>query len=327
MTSPHTHLFSPAQTAAAPKSGNGADRAAMREALDELFQAAQRYRTSAEFMALVQFVTKFRRYAPYSAMLIHIQRPGATFVAPARRWITEYGRRVKTGATPMVILQPMGPVMFVFDVGDTEPLPGATPLPVPVEDPYGVRNGKVGRELPQTLENARRDGVRCTERTGLGNQFAGCVVVYSGAPATIQFPVGVKPPRTVPVPVRYDMILNGDTTPETRYATLAHELAHLYCGHLGTPDETWWPDRRGHAKEVVEFEAEAVSYLVCRRLGLDSPADRYLSNYMGEHNDVPCISLDAVFRVAALIESMGRRRLPVRKPGASSKRRAKSTKG
>lgn len=315
MTSQHVNLFSPVKAAAPPKSGNGADRAAMREALDELFQAAQRYRTSAEFMALVQFVTKFRRYAPYNAMLIHIQRPGATFVAPAHRWITEYGRRVKTGATPMVILQPMGPVMFVFDVGDTEPLPGAKPLPVPVEDPYGVRSGKIGGELPQTLENARRDGVRHEQRTGLGNQLAGFIAIYGGAPATVEFPIRIKPPTSVAVPLRYEMVLSAEATPETRYATLAHELAHLYCGHLGTPDEAWWPDRRGHPKTVEEFEAEAVSYLVCRRLGLDSPADRYLSNYMGEHNDVPCISLDAVFRVAGLIESMGRRRLPVRKPG------------
>ena len=39
--------------------------------------------------------------------------------------------------------------------------------------------------------------------------------------------------------------LNDDLSPESRYVTLAHELGHLYCGHLGTPNEKWWPDRRG----------------------------------------------------------------------------------
>jgi hypothetical protein len=33
----------------------------------------------------------------------------------------ESGRRIKVGGRPLVILQPRGPVMFVFDVSDTEP--------------------------------------------------------------------------------------------------------------------------------------------------------------------------------------------------------------
>jgi hypothetical protein len=50
--------------------------------------------------------------------------------------------------------------------------------------------------------------------------------------------------------------------PESRYATLVHELAHLYCGHLGTPDDGWWPDRQNLSLTVCEFEAESVSDLV-----------------------------------------------------------------
>lgn len=297
------------------RSRKGADRAETRAALDELFLAARRYQSSAEFMGLVQFVTKFRRYSPFNAMLVHVQRPGAAYCAPANRWRSQYGRRIKKGATPMVILQPMGPVMFVFDVGDTEALPGAVPLPVPVEDPFGARGGRVGLELPRTLENARRDGVRTEERPALGNQLAGFITVRVGAAATVEFPTRVRPPQSVSVPVGYDVVLHSGAKSEAKYATLVHELAHLYCGHLGTPDDSWWPDRRGLGKEAREFEAESVSYLVCRRLGIETPSEGYLSGYMDKNNEVPSISLDAVLRVAGLIESMGKRRLAKRKPG------------
>ncbi len=38
--------------------------------------------------------------------------------------------------------------------------------------------------------------------------------------------------------VRYELLLNAKHSPEQKYATLAHELAHLYCGHLGSPATT-----------------------------------------------------------------------------------------
>src|SRR5438105_15746564 len=105
------------------------DRDVARRALDELFSLARRYKSSAAYRELIEFVGRFRSYSPFNAMLVHVQMPGATFVAPAKRWIREHRRKIKPGARPIVILQPMGPVMFVFDVADTEPEKGAPPLP------------------------------------------------------------------------------------------------------------------------------------------------------------------------------------------------------
>ena len=93
-----------------------------RRALDELFGVACRYNSSKAFRELMDFIARFHFYSPFNAMLIHIQMEGANYVAPARRWHLDYRRRIKSGARPIVILQPMGPVMFVFDVADTEPL-------------------------------------------------------------------------------------------------------------------------------------------------------------------------------------------------------------
>ena len=91
----------------------GLDNSAAPAALDELFRLARRYRTSQEYFQLLRFVSRFRAYAPFNAMLVHVQRPGARYVASASRW-QHYRRRIRSGANPLVILQPMGPVMFVF---------------------------------------------------------------------------------------------------------------------------------------------------------------------------------------------------------------------
>jgi hypothetical protein len=87
----------------------------------------------------------------------------------------------------------------------------------------------------------------------------------------------------------------------------------LYCGHLGTPNEKWWPDRTGLPHDIREFEAESVCYLVCNRLGIDNRSDEYLAGYLQKHSDTPPISLDCVMKAAGLVEQMGQLRLKPRK--------------
>jgi hypothetical protein len=64
--------------------------------------------------------------------------------------------------------------------------------------------------------------------------------------------------------------------------------------------------------EVHEFEAESVSYLLCGRLGINSPSAEYLSGYVKNHNETLAISLDCIIKSAGLIEQMGRERLKPR---------------
>jgi IrrE N-terminal-like domain len=245
-------------------------------------------------------------------MLIHTQMPGAKYVAPPDRWLKKYRRRIKTGARPLVILQPMGPVMFVFDVSDTEPLDGARPLPAEVEEPFAVRGGTVGKELALTIDNGKRDGVNIIESEA-GSQRAGSIQEVSSG-RSLKVLKKVKPKmQYVRVPLQYELLLNAKHSPTIKYATLAHELGHLYCGHVGTPNVNWWPERRALNSNVCEFEAESVCYLVCSRLGIDNPSDEYLSGYMDQHQETPPISLDCVMKAAGLIEHMGRERLKPRK--------------
>ena len=134
----------------APTAGPEWDRDAAQHALDDLFQFALRYTNSEEFHALVDFIADFRLYSPFNALLAHIQMPGASYVAPAYRWARDYERRIRPGARPIVLLQPGGPVMFVFDVSDTEPLPDAEPLPRYVTTP-----SKCGPDRLTTSRNGR----------------------------------------------------------------------------------------------------------------------------------------------------------------------------
>src|SRR5690606_26221598 len=65
------------------------------------------------------------------------------------------------------------------------------------------------------------------------------------------------------IPARYRLTINSAFDLPALYATVAHELAHLYCGHLGTPDERWWVDRTNLTLGTEQFEAESAAYIVC----------------------------------------------------------------
>ena len=293
------------------------EKDAAKRALDELFTLTFQYKTSKAYHELMQFVARFQYYSPFNAMLVHIQMPGARYVAPPRRWVHEYGRRIKVSARPLVILQPMGPVMFVFDVSDTEPTEQAKPLPPEIDKPFEVRKGYVGGSHKSVIDNAKRDGVR-TNKSAEGSQSAGSIRrVAMDLRITQKFQKGVDKNREavfIDIPVKYDLLVNTKLSREAQYATIVHELAHLYCGHLGTPDDRWWPNRRGLKHDVQEFEAESVTFLVCSRLNIDNPSEKYLSGYVSNQEQVPSISLECVMKAVGLIETMSRLRIKPRKP-------------
>ncbi|MEN2786742.1 ImmA/IrrE family metallo-endopeptidase [Sphingomonas qilianensis] len=53
--------------------------------------------------------------------------------------------------------------------------------------------------------------------------------------------------------------LNIRHRPAERFITLAHELAHLYCGHLGPSHVGDWTDRRALPSVAREIEAEWIA--------------------------------------------------------------------
>ncbi len=114
--------------------------------------------------------------------------------------------------------------------------------------------------------------------------------------------------------MRFALELSAAHRGLTRYATLCHELAHLYCGHLGTPNEKWWPDRhRVVDHRTAEFEAESVSAIAVWRLDPSAAMPPYLAQHLSSEPDVPPrMSLERVTQAAGLVCRMAQERLGLR---------------
>lgn len=287
-----------------------------RQSIDDLVSEALRYQSSQAYRELLRFVGGFRRYAPFNALLIHTQRSGARYVAPAHRWRDKYRRRVKPGEQPLVALQPFGPVMFVYDVSQTEPEPGAEHLPIRVINPFAMPPMvNVEPALTRTIGNAKADGVRVTA-VPAGSQSAGCIRMATPG-LSQEVVVRRRPLEATQLPIRYEVEINRDLNPTERFATLAHELGHLYCGHMGTPNPKWWPDRHKISHVVMEFEAESVAYLAylaCQRIDEGARMPVHLAQYLDAEPRVPeDISLERIMIAAGRVVEMGIRFLGLRK--------------
>ena len=258
---------------------------------------------------LLDSVAGFRQYKPYNALLVLLQVPGATYVLPAHVWGEKYGRVILPGEQPLVMLQPGGPVMFLFDVSQTEEGPVATPLPIDLQNPFGMLDiPDSSGALAWVIQNAKADGVRVSD-AGLGLRFAGCIQrSESGLGQRVE--VSRRPPVEAMVKVQYDVLLNKAYSPTEQLATLAHELGHLYCGHLGAhvsqllPDEELWADRSQLPTETDELEAQSVARIVVRSLAPQDPLPTQLAELFASAPELLGMDLDRVLTAAGRVLAM-----------------------
>ena len=138
--------------------------------LDQLFLEVGTYRDATDYMELLKFVRRFRKMKPYNAMLLHVQKPGSTFVASASDWWKQFQRKPKPGARPLVILRPFGPVAFVYELSDTEGEPFPPELEAPFQASGDVREEDFGRLVTSLFFS----GIRYDEQP-FGATFAGAV--------------------------------------------------------------------------------------------------------------------------------------------------------
>jgi hypothetical protein len=284
-----------------------------RASIDQLLAQGQAHRRSEEYRQLVQFVGRFKKYSQFNAMLVYLQRPGARYVLTERVWQDEYQRTLRPGAQPLVILRPFGPLMVVYDVGDTEPTPGAPRLPRHFIDPLAVESvltdTHVERLWSTTVDNAARDGIRVT-LVDHAAHHAGRT--YRGQNTAVSV---TRPSKTgtESFPLHWEVEVNRNLAPTDRYATLVHELAHLYCGHQGSPDPRVCPDRRGGPKPRNEVEAESVTFMVMAKLDPGVQMGDYLLGYLDSEGEIPDgVELGLMVHVADEITKMGAKRIPSR---------------
>jgi hypothetical protein len=259
-----------------------------RQLLDDLFLATVSHRSSQVYRDLLEYVSRFRRYSVYNCFLIRVQRPTVGYVATPSDWMKEFERRVKLDARPLVMLRPFGPVMFVYDIADTE---GEQPPPADLMKPFDAKGVLDPAIWNNTEKNCARDHIRIVPRDMQLNSagWARC----TRAPGTTEAP-------------EFEVTYNRNQKRAEAYCTLAHELAHIYLGHVCGHPRRKWPDRGNETKDVREFEAESVAYIVCARQGIMTTAPQYLADYLGHNDAIPAIDIHLVLVVASKIEEMGR---------------------
>lgn len=262
-----------------------------RAVLDQLFIDSRLYTQSQDYKDLLDFVVRLPNFAPFNAMLLQIQKPGLKFAASAHDWRELFDRDPKPKARPLLILWPFGPVALVYDELDTT----GKELPRDVRSFYA--EGPVDAKRIETFRSLLKNRNIHSVMTDEGDNRAGSIRVFSRP----------KPPKEHS---EYEMFLNGNHQAPVQFVTIAHELAHLYLGHLGQDVKLHIPDRQGLSHQQIELEAESVAYLVCARNGVGSASETYLTNYVKESTTVADLDVYQVMRAAGQVETtlnLGRR--------------------
>lgn len=178
---------------------------------------------------LLDQVALYRQSNPYNGLLAVLQRPHAKLLLTDEEWELKWGRRLRPNEHPIVVLDPYGPLKFVFDVSQTEPSPTSRALPADIDNPYAMKDVQLADvALSWLKENAKHDGVRVLEAKH-GWNSAGCI--WNAEPGLVQSVTWGGARREMrDVRVRFETLLNSGYNPTEKLATLAHELGHLYCG-------------------------------------------------------------------------------------------------
>ena len=256
-----------------------------RSLLTDLLEKSKLYHHTTGYKGLLDFVVRLRNFAPFNAMLLQLQKPGLRFAASEYDWKQCFDRTIKEGARPLIILWPFGPIALVYDVDDTE-----------------------GPELPEDVAQAfRATGVMTTEHFAdftrrllqLGIDLKS-IAYGDGRAGHIEIGRRSEDAKVRP---QYRIRVNERHDANVRFATLAHELAHLYLGHLG-PDKFLGIAKRlplPHSQK--ELEAESVSYLVCTRNAVVSESEKYLANYVKTNATIENLDLYVMLKAAGQIEA------------------------
>lgn len=261
---------------------------AARSLLDQLLEDSRLYTQSKDYKDLLEFVVRLRNFAPFNAMLLQVQKPGLRYAASAPDWRERFGRTPKEGARPLLILWPFGPVALVYDVLDTE----GEPLPKDVASFFA--HGPIEENQIAVFRSLMRKKNIEWHPVDAGDKNAGAIGVIQHATKDKEA-------------TQYWVRINRNHSPAVQFATLAHELGHLFLRHLGrdkalnVPERPKWLETNHIQREL---EAESVAYLVCARNGVTSKSETYLANYVKQNTTVDEIDLYQVMRAAGQVETL-----------------------
>ena len=226
-------------------------------ATEDLAEALERGQSDTLRRYLV-LMARFHRYSSGNLLLVWSQRPDATQVAGFNTW-KEMGRSVRKGEKGIAILAPIIRRKTVWDGGEKD------------ERIYGFKTAYVfdlkqteGKDLPQ-FAKVKGDPGQFLRRLREGVIKTGIRWEYS---ESIGAALGMSKGGSI-------LIRKGLETAE-EFSVLVHEFAHEL---LHQSREENRPSRT-----VRETEAEAVAFVVCQAIGLDtnSASSDYIQLYNGK---------------------------------------------
>ena len=278
------------------------DYKAINTGIDTLVAGSIEYRGSKGFQELIDFMGRFREYAPYNNMLVRIQNPSCRFYATAVDWKKRFERHIKEDARPLLILAPMHPVMLVYDVDQTD----GKELPESFTE-FSKFHGEWDETwLNYLTQNANRYKIRIDYKE-LGSSLSG-FATYASRGSDWKMRIAI-----------HDQ-LDGPS----RFGVLCHELAHIFLGHLGGDKDLWWPSRINLDHHSIEIEAEATAFIVTQQLGLQGSSAAYVSSHLQSSTDLPAgVSLDNLAKVSGKLSQMSKGLVAEPKPKKEKQERKK----
>lgn len=274
--------------------------------IDRLFRSMTSYRNSGFYKQLTNFVAHFKEMGPYNSMLVKIQMPEAKYVLTEKEWNRRYNRALSVNARPLVILRLYGPIDFVYEISDTHKIDGSSEseddkLLEEVANPNPVY-GKLPTGKYDNLSDALANYGILIE-----NKFAGTGYYANIRAHKRSYTITLsnsKSKKTINTNSYYLISVNAKSSKEQAFASICHELGHLFCYHLMPPVGTDWWTFRYLTSEQQEFEAEIVSYIICERYGIENQSWKYLSKWFDNDTEIPDISTERIFKATEEIFKM-----------------------
>jgi antirestriction protein ArdC len=276
--------------------GKGRDHK-VREAVEMLDAGVERILDGEEFKRYLAFAARFHRYSANNCLLVMLQKPGAIRVAGYKRW-RELGRQVRRGEEGIRIFAPIlrtvedeeggekarilcsFKVVKVFDVSQTDPVPGAPPIPEKPRPEALPGSSSAARTLAQSL-------ARLCEAEGLELRESGeeLAALYPGAN-------GLYSPK------KRLILLRETLTDDQKAKSLTHELAH-HLLHRDVPATEM-------ERPTLEAEAEGTAYAVLSYFGVDasSYSFAYVAHWAEQKEVVKAVLAGVQKTAHAIIEAV-----------------------
>lgn len=255
---------------------------------EELAGLTDKAKFSEKMQEYFDFTAKFYKYSWNNRILIHSQKPNASFVAGFNTWKNEFERHIKKGSSAIWIFAPRfytieEEILKVNrETGESELVKESYEhiyfVPVPVFDISQTK----GKPIPKIDYGTNT------------NNHQNLLIKFEGMLSSENIKLEYKPMGELDFGYNRKgiIVLNSNKSADDNLRTGFHEYAH---------DVLHWSEDRGeYTKKQKETEAEATTFIVCRFLGIETKAYNYLALYKSDSE----LILNSIERISIAVSKI-----------------------